>query len=107
MRIAFAGTPEFAAQALAAILAAGHDVRLVLTQPDRPAGRGLKAQASAVKQIALRHGIEVYQPEKLKDGAAHEPVRAAAPDIMIVVAYGLILPQPVLDIPTMGCLNIH
>jgi methionyl-tRNA formyltransferase len=107
MRIAFAGTPEFAAQALIAILAAGHDVQLALTQPDRPAGRGLKSQPSAVKQIALRHGIKVYQPQKLKDSAAYEPIRAAAPDVMVVVAYGLILPQPVLDIPARGCINIH
>jgi methionyl-tRNA formyltransferase len=107
MRIIFAGTPEFAAQALAAILAAGHNVPLVLTQPDRPAGRGMKPQASAVKQLALQHGIAIYQPERLKDPITHEPIRAAKGDVMVVAAYGLILPQAVLDIPRQGCLNIH
>lgn len=107
MRIVFAGTPEFAARALAAILAAGHEVVLVLTQPDRPAGRGMKLQASAVKQIALEHGLPVYQPEKLKEPGTHEVIRNARPDIMVVAAYGLILPQAVLDIPHHGCLNIH
>jgi methionyl-tRNA formyltransferase len=107
MRVIFAGTPAFAAQALAAILAAGHDVPLVLTQPDRPAGRGMQLQASAVKQLALTHGLPVYQPERLKDPATHEPIRAAAAEVMVVAAYGLILPQAVLDIPPRGCLNIH
>ena len=107
MRIIFAGTPEFAAQALAAMLAAGHEVPLVLTQPDRPAGRGMKLQASPVKQLALQHGIAVYQPERLKDSATHEPLRNADADVMVVAAYGLILPQAVLDIPRHGCLNIH
>ncbi|AJP49266.1 methionyl-tRNA formyltransferase [Rugosibacter aromaticivorans] len=107
MRIIFAGTPDFAAQALAAILAAGHDVPLVLTQPDRPAGRGLQLQPSAVKQLALAHSLPVFQPERLKDPATHEPMRAAFADVMVVVAYGLILPQAVLDIPRHGCLNIH
>ena len=107
MRIIFAGTPEFAAQALAAILAAGHDVPLVLTQPDRPAGRGMKPHASAVKQLALQHGIAVYQPQRLKDPTTHEPIRAAKADVMVVAAYGLILPQAVLDLPRQGCLNIH
>ena len=107
MRIIFAGTPEFAAQALAAILAAGHDVPLVLTQPERPAGRGMKLHASPVKQLALQHGIAVYQPERLKDPATHEPIRNTQADVMVVAAYGLILPQAVLDIPRQGCLNIH
>jgi methionyl-tRNA formyltransferase len=107
MRVIFAGTPAFAAQALAAILAAGHEVVLVLTQPDRPAGRGMKSQASAVKQLALQHGLEVYQPERLKDPATHGPIQAVHADIMVVVAYGLILPQAVLNIPAKGCLNIH
>ena len=107
MRVIFAGTPDFAAQALAAILAAGHNVPLVLTQPDRPAGRGMKLQASAVKQVALAHNLPVFQPERLKDPATHEPIHAAQADVMVVAAYGLILPQAVLDMPRYGCLNIH
>ncbi|CAB1370856.1 methionyl-tRNA formyltransferase [Denitratisoma oestradiolicum] len=107
MKVIFAGTPEFAALALEAIIAAGIEVPLVLTQPDRPAGRGQKLQASAVKQVALAHGIPVYQPERLKDPASHEPIRAAGGDVMVVAAYGLILPQAVLDIPPLGCINIH
>ena len=115
MRVVFAGTPEFAASALEALLAAGFEVPLVLTQPDRPAGRGMKLQASAVKQVALRHGIPVAQPQGLKlDGkyaidaaAAREALLTADPDIMVVAAYGLILPQWVLDLPARGCLNIH
>jgi methionyl-tRNA formyltransferase len=107
MRVIFAGTPDFAAQALAAILAAGHDVPLVLTQPDRPAGRGMKLQPSAVKQLALAHNRPVFQPERLKDPATHEPIHAAQADVMVVAAYGLILPQAVLDMPRYGCLNIH
>lgn len=107
MRVIFAGTPDFAAQALAALLAAGHDVPLVLTQPDRPAGRGMKLQISAVKQLALAHNLPVFQPERLKDSATHEHIRAAQADVMVVAAYGLILPQAVLDIPRFGCFNIH
>ncbi|QDX82142.1 methionyl-tRNA formyltransferase [Denitratisoma sp. DHT3] len=107
MKVVFAGTPEFAAWALEAIIAAGFEVSLVLTQPDRPAGRGQKLQASAVKQTALAHGLPVYQPERLKDAASHAPIRAAAGDVMVVAAYGLILPQAVLDIPARGCINIH
>lgn len=106
-RVVFAGTPEFAAQALAAIVDAGHDVTLVLTQPDRASGRGMKPRASAVKQLAITHGIAVYQPERLKDPAAHAAIRAAKPDVIVVAAYGLILPQAVLDIPAYSCLNIH
>ena len=107
MKIVFAGTPEFAAAALSAILAAGHQVALVLTQPDRPAGRGMKLAASAVKELALQHGLPVYQPERLKDPASHEAIRAAGADLMVVAAYGLILPQAVLDLPRLGCLNLH
>ncbi|MCM2289586.1 MAG: methionyl-tRNA formyltransferase, partial [Sulfuritalea sp.] len=77
MKLIFAGTPEFAARALEALLAAGHQAMLVLTQPDRPAGRGMALQASAVKKVALAHGIPVFQPERLKDPATHEPIRAA------------------------------
>ncbi|MDO8787603.1 MAG: methionyl-tRNA formyltransferase [Sulfuritalea sp.] len=111
MNIIFAGTPEFAARALEALLAAGHQVVLVLTQPDRPAGRGMALQASAVKKVALGHGIPVFQPERLKDPATHEPIRAACvergAELMVVAAYGLILPQAVLDLPQLGCINIH
>ena len=111
MKIIFAGTPEFAATALQALLAAGHEVVLVLTQPDRPAGRGMVLQASAVKKLALAHGIPVSQPERLKDPVTHEPIRAACTEggaeLMVVAAYGLILPQAVLDLPRRGCINIH
>ncbi|MCK9509174.1 MAG: methionyl-tRNA formyltransferase, partial [Pigmentiphaga sp.] len=115
MRLVFAGTPEFARLSLAALLEAGHDVALVLTQPDRPAGRGLKLTPSPVKAEALRHGIPVCQPRSLRrDGAypdeasdALAALEAARADVMVVAAYGLILPQEVLDIPRLGCLNIH
>ncbi len=107
MKLLFAGTPDFAAAALEAVVAAGHQVALVLTQPDRPAGRGMQLQPSPVKQVALRHGLPVHQPERLKDPATHEPIRAAAADVMVVAAYGLILPQAVLDLPRHGCINIH
>ena len=107
MKLIFAGTPEFAATALAAILAAGHEVALVLTQPDRPAGRGMALQASPVKRLAEQHGIPVFQPLTLKDVAAQERVSAVGADVMVVAAYGLILPQAVLDMPRFGCINIH
>ena len=107
MKVAFAGTPEFARMALAAILEAGFEVPLVLTQPDRPSGRGQKLQASPVKELAVCRGIPVHQPERLKDPATHEPLIAAAPDVLVVAAYGLILPQAVLDIPRWGCINVH
>ncbi|MFA9438813.1 methionyl-tRNA formyltransferase [Uliginosibacterium sp. sgz301328] len=107
MKIAFAGTPEFAAVALRAILDAGFDVPLVLTQPDRPAGRGMSLQASPVKKLALERGIVVDQPEKLRTPEQRERLAACAPDVLVVAAYGLILPQAVLDLPRHGCLNIH
>lgn len=115
MRVVFAGTPEFAQVALERLLAAGFEVPLVLTQPDRPAGRGMKLQVSPVKQTALAHGISVAQPLSLRlDGkypedaaAARAALLAAQPDVMVVAAYGLILPQWVLDLPRLGCLNIH
>lgn len=115
MKVIFAGTPEFARVALEHLLAAGFTVPLVLTQPDRPAGRGMKLQASPVKQCALEHGIAVAQPRSLRlDGkypddaaAARAAIEAARADAMVVAAYGLILPQWVLDMPRMGCLNIH
>ncbi|MCP5267624.1 MAG: methionyl-tRNA formyltransferase [Zoogloeaceae bacterium] len=107
MRLIFAGTPEFAAVALSALLTAGHEVVLVLTQPDRPAGRGMSLQASPVKQLALSHGLPVFQPASLKDVDAQAVVRQANAELMVVAAYGLILPQAVLDMPASGCLNIH
>ncbi|NMG42594.1 methionyl-tRNA formyltransferase [Aromatoleum toluvorans] len=107
LRVAFAGTPEFAAAALEAILAAGFEVPLVLTQPDRPAGRGMKLSASAVKQVALAHGIAVDQPEKLRTDAQRAALAACAPDILVVAAYGLLLPRAVLELPRLGCINIH
>lgn len=107
MNILFAGTPAFAAAALDALLQAGHQVPLVLTQPDRPAGRGLKPQASAVKQLALSKGLAVAQPVTLKDDAVIAQLASVGADAMVVAAYGLILPQSVLDLPRLGCLNIH
>lgn len=107
MRLIFAGTPEFAAQALQGIVDAGHEVALVLTQPDRPAGRGMALQPSAVKKVALTHGIEVFQPLTLKDAEAQVRIAAVGAEIMVVAAYGLILPQAVLDMPRFGCINIH
>jgi len=115
MRIAFAGTPEFAQIALAQLQAAGFEIVLVLTQPDRPAGRGMKLHASPVKAFALEHAIPVAQPRSLRldgkfpDEAAlgRDALRAAQPDVLVVAAYGLILPQWVLDLPRLGCLNIH
>ena len=107
LRVAFAGTPEFAAQALDSILKAGYAVPLVLTQPDRPAGRGMKLSPSAVKQLALAHGIEVDQPEKLRTDAQRARLADCAPDVLVVAAYGLILPKAVLELPRLGCINIH
>ena len=115
MRVIFAGTPEFARVALERLLQAGFEVPLVLTQPDRPAGRGMKLQASPVKQCALEHDIRVEQPRSLRlDGkypeeaaAARQALLDAKADVMVVAAYGLILPQWVLDLPPKGCLNIH
>ncbi len=107
LRVAFAGTPEFAAEALRAIVAAGFPVPLVLTQPDRPAGRGMRLQASAVKQVALAHGLPLEQPDKLRSEAQQAALRACAPDVLVVAAYGLILPPAVLELPRFGCLNIH
>jgi methionyl-tRNA formyltransferase len=115
MKIIFAGTPEFARVALEAVQQAGHEISLVLTQPDRPAGRGMKTQASPVKQFALDQAIAVAQPRSLRlDGkypeeavAAKAQIQAVQADVMIVAAYGLILPQWVLDSPRLGCLNIH
>ena len=115
MRIVFAGTPEFARVALHALIAAGHQVPLVLTQPDRPAGRGMKLRPSPVKELAQDHGIPVAQPRSLRlDGKYPEDAQAArralldaAPELMVVAAYGLILPEWVLELPAHGCFNIH
>jgi len=107
VRIIFAGTPPFAAAALNALTAAGHDIALVLTQPDRPAGRGMKLTPSAVKQAAQARALPVYQPVSLKTPEAQAALRAVDADVMVVAAYGLILPQAVLDLPRLGCLNIH
>ncbi|HKY02272.1 MAG TPA: methionyl-tRNA formyltransferase [Burkholderiales bacterium] len=107
MRLIYAGTPDFAVPALETLIAAGHDVLLVLTQPDRPAGRGLRAAISPVKHAALRHGIAVYQSTTLSTEAARAPLRDANADAMVVAAYGLILPQAVLDLSRRGAFNIH
>ena len=107
MKTVFAGTPEFAVPALQALIDSRHSVDAVYTQPDRPAGRGRRPAASPVKQLAERHGIEVRQPQTLKDEAARAALRALQPDLMVVVAYGLILPQAVLDTPRLGCVNLH
>jgi len=107
MRLIFAGTPEFAAVALAALIEAGHDIILVLTRPDRPAGRGMRLTPSPVKQMALQHGLNVQQPAALKDAEAQAQLAAINADVMIVAAYGLLLPPAVLALPRLGCLNIH
>ena len=107
LRIVFAGTPEFAARHLQALLDAGLTPLAVYTQPDRPAGRGQKLMASPVKQLAVAHGIPVLQPATLRDPAAQAELAALAPELLVVVAYGLILPQVVLDIPRLGCINSH
>ena len=107
MRIVFAGTPEFAAEHLKALLNSEHEIVAVYTQPDRPAGRGQKLMPSPVKQLAVAHEIPVYQPATLRDPVAQAELAALKPDLMVVVAYGLILPQVVLDIPALGCINSH
>ncbi len=107
LNIVYAGTPEFAAVALAALLETPHRISAVYTQPDRPAGRGRKLKASPVKELALQHGLEVRQPESLKDADEQAALAALKPDVMIVAAYGLLLPAEVLAIPRLGCLNIH
>lgn len=107
LRIVFAGTPEFAAEHLKALLDSPHDVIAVYTQPDRPAGRGQKLMPSPVKQLALQHNIPVMQPPTLRAPEAQAELAALQPDLLVVVAYGLILPQTVLDIPRLGCINSH
>ncbi|QXI43360.1 methionyl-tRNA formyltransferase [Pseudomonas wayambapalatensis] len=107
MRIVFAGTPEFAAEHLKALLDSPYEIVAVYTQPDRPAGRGQKLMPSAVKALAVAHDIPVLQPPTLRNAEAQAELAALAPDLMVVVAYGLILPQAVLDIPRLGCINSH
>ena len=107
LRVIFAGTPDFAADHLKALLRCDHEVVAVYTQPDRPAGRGKKLTASPVKQLAMEQDIPVYQPHSLKSEEARSELAAISADIMVVVAYGLLLPKPVLDIPPRGCINVH
>ena len=107
LNIIFAGTPDFAAQHLQALLNSRHNVIAVYTQPDKPAGRGKKLQASPVKQLAEQHNIPLYQPKSLRQEAAQAELKALNADVMVVVAYGLILPKAVLDAPRLGCLNVH
>ena len=107
MKIVFAGTPEFAVPVLQVLLDSPHEVSAVYTQPDRPAGRGRQLRASPVKALALAHGLPVHQPVSLKGAEEQAVLAALQPDLMVVVAYGLLLPQAVLDIPTRGCVNVH
>ena len=107
LRIVFAGTPDFAAQHLDALIKSHHDVIAVYSQPDRPAGRGKKLKASEVKQLALTHDIPVYQPENFKSDEAKQQLADLDADIMVVVAYGLLLPKAVLETPKLGCINVH
>ena len=107
LRIIYAGTPDFSVAALRALIESEHDVIAVYTQPDRPAGRGRGLAVSPVKAEAQRHGIPVYQPESLKDEDAQQQLQALQADLMVVTAYGLLLPPPVLQVPRLGCINIH
>ena len=107
MRIVFAGTPDFSVPVLQVLLDSGHDVVAVYTQPDRPAGRGRKLTASPVKQLALGQGLAVFQPATLRQEDSQEQLTMLHPELMVVVAYGLLLPQRVLDIPRLGCVNLH
>ena len=107
LRIIFAGTPDFAAEALAALLDTSHEILAVYTQPDRPAGRGRQLKPSPVKQLALEHQLSVFQPASLKTPESIEELRALEADVMVVAAYGLLLPPEVLSLPRYGCLNIH
>lgn len=107
MRVIYAGTPEFAVPALQGLMDAGHEIVMVLTQPDRPAGRGMQLKASPVKQLALQHGLRVYQPESLKPAEVQAEIAAVQAEVLIVAAYGLIIPTAVLDLPSRGCYNIH
>lgn len=107
LKLIFAGTPDFAARHLAALLSSDHEVVAVYTQPDKPAGRGQKLTASPVKELALAHNLPVYQPASLRKEEAQAELAALGADLMVVVAYGLILPKAVLDTPRLGCINVH
>ncbi|WP_429156405.1 methionyl-tRNA formyltransferase [Aeromonas veronii] len=107
LKLIFAGTPDFAARHLAALLSSDHEVVAVYTQPDKPAGRGQKLTASPVKELALLHNLPVYQPASLRKEEAQAELAALGADLMVVVAYGLILPKAVLDTPRLGCINVH
>ncbi len=107
MKIIFAGTPEFAVPALAMLMQAGHEIAMVLTQPDRPAGRGMKLKASPVKVLATQHKLYVFQPATLKDSEVQRHISEISADVMIVAAYGLIIPTVILNMPRFGCYNIH
>lgn len=107
MRIIFMGTPDFAVASLEALIEAGHEIISVFTQPDKPKGRGHKMQFSPVKEAAVKHNIEVFQPQTLKDAAIQEQIVKSDPEIIVVAAYGKILPKKVLDIPKFGCVNVH
>ncbi|MBL79940.1 MAG: methionyl-tRNA formyltransferase [Nitrosomonadaceae bacterium] len=107
MKIIFAGTPQFAAQSLEALITRGHEISLVLTKPDRPAGRGMKLSVSAVKMLAQKYKITLLQPHSLKQPEIQEQLNNIGADIMVVAAYGLILPEIILNIPRFGCINIH
>ncbi len=107
LEIVFAGTPQFAVPSLRALLASPHSIKAVYTQPDRPAGRGRKLKMSAVKQFALSHNISVFEPVSLRDEKTKQALQQLNPDVMVVLAYGLILPSPILAIPRYGCINVH
>jgi methionyl-tRNA formyltransferase len=107
MKIVFAGTPDFSVPALQSLLDSTYDTIAVFTRPDRPAGRGRKTTASPVKQLAIQHNVPVYQPDTLKSDIAQQALAALQPDLMVVIAYGLILPPAVLAIPRLGCINVH
>jgi len=107
LRLCFAGTPDFSAAHLSALIAAGHTIDAVYTQPDRPSGRGKKLKPSPVKEVAMAAGLEIKQPVSLKSVEAQQELAAIAPDLLVVVAYGLILPQAVLELPKLGCINVH
>ena len=107
MRILFMGTPEFAVPSLRALCDAGHEICGVFTQPDRPKNRGMRLQAPPVKEFAVTHNIPVFQPDSVKDGSALEQIKALAPELIVVAAYGRILPEEILNYPASGCINVH
>ena len=107
MRIVFMGTPDFAAASLEKLIADNFDVVAVFTQPDKPKGRGMEMSFSPVKELALEHNLPVYQPAKMRDGEAYNIIKSLEPDILVVVAYGKILPDDILAIPKFGAVNVH